>query len=189
MKILTIIFFLCVFSCKETHNNNAFAISNLIINQTIEEEKDTLKIVNNVILDSIYVGASFYKINSLKNFQFIGIDPYEDFLIDNDNNMYNVIIYQKNNIEYAILVLLEENIGMGELSPEWKKTKKTILDYIKYPKGYKKCWYHSFKNDDEIECCLYVIQHSLNDNFKSWRIDYEKRKFILINKHIVFECQ
>ncbi len=82
----------------------------------------------------------------MRKYKYIDIDPYEDFMT-HDNEMYNIIVYEKDNYEYAILVSLEENIGMGELSPEWRKTKKTIVDYIVYSRKHKRCWHHSFKND------------------------------------------
>lgn len=191
MRTIAFIFFFCIISCKEKISfkkdyNSIKVKDSIVYKQT--KKKESLKIKNSIVLDSIYKGAIFYEINSFKDFQYIDIDPYEDFLIDN-GNMYNIIVYQNNNIDYAILSVLEENIGMGEHSFEWKNTKKTIIDFLKYPKKYKRCWYFSFINEtDIVEEHLYLIQDSISGKFKSWRIDFENQKFIPFKKNIDFEC-
>ena len=190
MRILIIIIIFCNLSCKNkpTYEKVNNPLNDEYKNLPLEEKKDTSKLEDDIVLDSIYIGASFYKINSFKNFKFIDIDKNEDFLIDNDI-MYNIIVYQKNNLEYAVLSVLEENIGMGELSSEWKETKKTIVDYIKYPIDYNKiCWHHSFINENDIECCLYVVYNSIDKKFKAWRIDYKNQKIKYLDKFIDFEC-
>lgn len=192
MRFLFISLFVCLsIGCSNKRWNKSFEKNSFLVKaqniNSVIQKNDSSKLTDSIFLDSIYRGASFYAIKALREYQFIDIDPYENFMI-HDNEMYNIIVYEKDNNEYAILVLLEENIGMGELSPEWKKTKKIIVDYIIYSRKYKRCWYHSFKNDADIECGLYVIMDSLHSEFKSWKIDYNKQKFIPSNRNINIEC-
>lgn len=179
-----------IVSCKYKNSNDNVVLPK--IDLTIEKKliSDSIRKDKNLVQkqDSIYRGVEFYCLTDFNGYLFKEIEPYEEFLVDDSNNMYNLIVYEKENTEYTVLALLEENIGMGELSEEWKKTKKTIVDYVKYSKGYRKCWYHSFNNEDDIECCLFVIQDTVNKKFRSWRIDYDKKELVPLVKSIDFEC-
>ncbi|WP_346881329.1 hypothetical protein [uncultured Algibacter sp.] len=159
--------------------------------------------------DSLKVGVEFYNLTDFEGYKYIEIDTYENFLVDNNNNMYNIIIYEKNDYNYAIIAVLEKNIGVGELSPIWKKTKKYVSSVIIYPKDYKPCWNYSFTNED-INCCLFVVfntkkinlnkEQGLTDKnrasmisqkaFKVWEIDEKTNQFIEknIEEHLNIEC-
>jgi len=76
--------------------------------------------------------------------------------------MYHIVIYKKEEFKYALLVVLEKNINEGELSPIWKKTKKKIVDIIKYPTNYANCWYYSLSDNINITDQLFVIANIKN---------------------------
>lgn len=220
MKKGLILIILVLFSCKEVIKENKLNITQSNSGNVTESEThgDKAKLIdNNLIIsdiktiDSLFVGAEFYHLDAFKHYKFIEMEPYEELLTDNDNNMYHIMIYEKFETKYTLLVVLEENIGEGELSSIWKKTKKRVVDIIDYPKTNEICWHYSFKNENLIECCLFVIfdtnkvniglDQELKDTLRNeiiknnalsvWNINYQTNKLEKVkNKNLLdnIEC-
>ncbi len=121
-----------------------------------QKEEFRITELNSQINDTIKKGISFYRLTDFKGYKYIEMDPYEDFLINENNDMYHVIIFEKKEFRYTIIAVLDKNIGEGELSDLWKKTKKEVTDIIKYEKRFSPCWNYSFR-DDNVTCCLFPV--------------------------------
>lgn len=196
-NILLLVFAILCLSCKKRvvkplllNNGVTNTSKKILIKKTSKEE------IKPILLDTLKVGSKFYRLSDFKDYRYIEIDTYENFLVDNNDNMYHIIIYEKDDFRYAVIGVLENNIGEGELSPLWKKTIKTVTDVIKYPKSYEACWNYSF-TDSDIKCCLFMVfdtekvdydlKKGLNDNnreeilskkaFKVWKINDTTNKF------------
>lgn len=203
MKNIILIFYFTfiIFSCKGNQKESKENIkSNENDIEYLKSKPLSKKLDNNLkSIDSIYIGVEFYKLNDFKNYQFVEMEPYEEFLTDDKNNMYHIMVYKKNQVKYALLVILEKNINEGELSPLWKKTKKRVLDMIKYPEANETCWYYSYsRNEDVLNSNFYVIVDlkklnlnaeldEKNEEIKRrklltvWSINYETKEFNKIN--------
>jgi len=87
MKKIIFVLFVLLISCKNQTRNTLISIKNNKIQNTetkyLEKKQkiDTLKVI-----DSLHKGIEFYTLNEFKSYQYIEIEPYEEFLTDDKNN-------------------------------------------------------------------------------------------------------
>ncbi len=182
--------FIYLFICSLSGCNNIKKTNNLdnvMSDLDVEKVKNSIEKSDSNALDSLKKGIGFYKYDAFKNYNFLEAEPYEFIETNSEMKSTEVMIYNKGNYNYIVLVVGDRLVD--EVDHDWENLKKTIVDIKSYPKAQQLCWYlYKQISNDSIDIRGFGIGKSTDrlkdideyfdcevyDKYKVFDVDYKK---------------